>query len=68
METWVSGAAHRECVGKGDELPNRPTVSVVICAYTEDRWLQLKKSVASLARWGDRLRARGDEGPWFSCT
>jgi glucosyl-dolichyl phosphate glucuronosyltransferase len=28
-------------------LPNRPTVSVVICAYTEDRWLQLRKSVAS---------------------
>ena len=32
----------------GDELPNRPTVSVVICAYTEDRWLQLKNSVASV--------------------
>jgi glycosyltransferase involved in cell wall biosynthesis len=29
-------------------LPNPPTVSVVICAYTEDRWLQLKKSVASV--------------------
>jgi glucosyl-dolichyl phosphate glucuronosyltransferase len=29
-------------------LPHRPTVSVVICAYTEDRWLQLKKSVASV--------------------
>ena len=29
-------------------MPNRPTVSVVICAYTEDRWLQLKKSVASV--------------------
>jgi glucosyl-dolichyl phosphate glucuronosyltransferase len=28
-------------------LPNRPTVSVVICAYTEDRWLQLKQAVAS---------------------
>jgi glycosyltransferase involved in cell wall biosynthesis len=28
-------------------LPNRPTVSLVICAYTEDRWLQLRKSVAS---------------------
>ena len=48
METWVSDAAPRECVGRGDELPNRPTVSVVICAYTEDRWLQLKKSVASV--------------------
>ena len=31
-----------------DELPNRPTVSVIICAYTEDRWSQLKKSVASV--------------------
>lgn len=29
-------------------MPNRPTVSVVICAYTEDRWRQLKKSVASV--------------------
>jgi glucosyl-dolichyl phosphate glucuronosyltransferase len=29
-------------------LPNCPTVSVVICAYTEDRWSQLKKSVASV--------------------
>jgi glucosyl-dolichyl phosphate glucuronosyltransferase len=29
-------------------LPNRPTVSVVICAYTEDRWLHLKKAVASV--------------------
>ena len=48
METWVSDAASRECAGRGDELPNRPTVSVVICAYAEDRWLQLKKSVASV--------------------
>jgi glucosyl-dolichyl phosphate glucuronosyltransferase len=31
-----------------DELPSPPTVSVVICAYTVDRWLQLKKSVASV--------------------
>jgi cellulose synthase/poly-beta-1,6-N-acetylglucosamine synthase-like glycosyltransferase len=29
-------------------LPNRPPVSVAICAYTEDRWSQLKKSVASV--------------------
>ena len=29
-------------------MPNRPTVSVVICAYREDRWPQLKKSVASV--------------------
>jgi glycosyltransferase involved in cell wall biosynthesis len=29
-------------------LPNRPTASVVICTYTENRWLQLKKSVASV--------------------
>jgi glucosyl-dolichyl phosphate glucuronosyltransferase len=29
-------------------LPRRPTVSVVICAYTEDRWPQLVKSVASV--------------------
>ena len=48
METWVSDAAPRDCVGRGDELPDRPTVSVVICAYTEDRWPQLKKSVASV--------------------
>jgi glycosyltransferase involved in cell wall biosynthesis len=32
----------------GDELTNRPTVSVIICAYTEDRWPLLKKSVASV--------------------
>jgi cellulose synthase/poly-beta-1,6-N-acetylglucosamine synthase-like glycosyltransferase len=36
METRVS-----------DEGQDRPTVSVVICAYTEDRWSQLQKSVAS---------------------
>jgi len=48
METRLNDAAPRECAGRGDELPNRPTVSVVICAYTEDRWLQLKKSVASV--------------------
>jgi len=29
-------------------LPDGPTVSVVICAYTEDRWPQLTKSVASV--------------------
>ena len=29
-------------------MPNRPTASVVICTYTENRWLQLKKSVASV--------------------
>ena len=29
-------------------MPDRPTVSVIICAYTEDRWLQLKKAVASV--------------------
>jgi glucosyl-dolichyl phosphate glucuronosyltransferase len=29
-------------------LPDRPTASVVICAYTEDRWAQLKKAVASV--------------------
>ena len=33
---------------KGDELPDRATVSVVICAYMDDRWPQLKKSVASV--------------------
>ena len=27
---------------------NRPTISVVICAYTDDRWPLLKKSVASV--------------------
>lgn len=32
----------------GAELTNRPTVSVVICAYTEARWSLLKKSVASV--------------------
>ena len=29
-------------------MPDRPTVSVIICAYTEDRWLQLTKAVASV--------------------
>ena len=29
-------------------MPGRPTVSVIICAYTENRWLQLKKAVASV--------------------
>jgi cellulose synthase/poly-beta-1,6-N-acetylglucosamine synthase-like glycosyltransferase len=29
-------------------MPNRPTVTVVICAYTEDRWLLLQKAVASV--------------------
>jgi glucosyl-dolichyl phosphate glucuronosyltransferase len=40
--------ASRESAGRSDELSNPQTVSVVICAYTEDRWLQLKKSVASV--------------------
>jgi glucosyl-dolichyl phosphate glucuronosyltransferase len=29
-------------------MSDRPTVSVVICAYIDDRWPQLKKSVASV--------------------
>ena len=29
-------------------MPDRPTVSVIICAYTEKRWLQLKNAVASV--------------------
>jgi glucosyl-dolichyl phosphate glucuronosyltransferase len=32
----------------GDEVPSPPTVSVIICAYTEDRWSQLTRSVASI--------------------
>jgi glucosyl-dolichyl phosphate glucuronosyltransferase len=44
----VSGAAPRERAGSGGEPANRPTVSVVICAYTEDRWPRLKESVASV--------------------
>lgn len=38
MAAWVS-----------DAIPpaSHPTVSVIICAYTEDRWQQLQKSVAS---------------------
>jgi glucosyl-dolichyl phosphate glucuronosyltransferase len=48
VEPWVIDPAPRERAGGGDELPDRPKVSVVICAYTEDRWLQLKKSVASV--------------------
>ena len=40
--------AARQCAGSTGELANRPTVSVVICAYTQDRWWQLKKSVASV--------------------
>jgi glucosyl-dolichyl phosphate glucuronosyltransferase len=30
------------------ELPSSPSVSVIICAYTEDRWLQLEKAIASV--------------------
>ena len=44
----MSDADSRGSVGRGDDLPNPPTVSVVICAYTEERWSQLKKSVASV--------------------
>lgn len=44
----MSDVALREGAGRGHELPDRPTVSVVICTYTEDRWLQLQKSVASV--------------------
>jgi glycosyltransferase involved in cell wall biosynthesis len=40
----ASGAA----VPKGDPLPRRPTVSVVICAYAEERWAELNKSIASI--------------------
>ena len=38
----------RQPVGRSDGLPNRATISVIICAYTEDRWPQLKKSVGSV--------------------
>jgi glucosyl-dolichyl phosphate glucuronosyltransferase len=48
METRVNDADPRKCAARSDELPNRPTVSVIICAYLEDRWLQLRKSVASV--------------------
>lgn len=48
METRVSDVAPCEGGGRGDELPNHPTVSVVICAFRVDRWSQLKKSVASV--------------------
>jgi cellulose synthase/poly-beta-1,6-N-acetylglucosamine synthase-like glycosyltransferase len=48
METWVNGAAPHQEIGGGDELASRPPISVIICAYTEDRWWQLKKSVASV--------------------
>src|SRR6185437_9698785 len=47
-ETRMNDAASREGGGRCDELPELPTVSVIICADTEDRWLQLKKSVASV--------------------
>jgi glucosyl-dolichyl phosphate glucuronosyltransferase len=46
METWVSGPSPAR--RSGDEFPTRPTVSVVICAYAENRWLELNKSVASI--------------------
>lgn len=39
METGVSDTG---------KIPTRPKVSVIICAYTDDRWLQLTKSVASV--------------------
>ncbi len=29
-------------------MPSRPAVSVIICAYTQERWLQLTKAVASV--------------------
>jgi cellulose synthase/poly-beta-1,6-N-acetylglucosamine synthase-like glycosyltransferase len=48
METRVNDAAPGECGERSDELPNPPTVSVIICAYTEGRWSQLKESVASV--------------------
>jgi glucosyl-dolichyl phosphate glucuronosyltransferase len=34
--------------GRTEELPSTPTVSVVICAYTERRWWLLEKSIASV--------------------
>ena len=39
---------NRLAPGRNDKQPDRPTVCVVICAYTEDRWSLLKKSVASV--------------------
>ena len=49
METRVSdgegAAASSQCAGWS---PPRPKVSVIICAYTDDRWSQLTKSVASV--------------------
>ena len=35
-------------MGRIDELTHRTTVSVVICAYTEDRWDLLQRAVASV--------------------
>jgi glycosyltransferase involved in cell wall biosynthesis len=47
MEARVSDVASDELLGSVSELPEPPTVSVIICAYSDDRWPQLKKAVAS---------------------
>jgi cellulose synthase/poly-beta-1,6-N-acetylglucosamine synthase-like glycosyltransferase len=35
-------------IGRNQKLPNHLAVSVVICAYTEDRWSLVQKAVASV--------------------
>ena len=49
MESGLRAALVLRCKDDwSDELTRPPTASVIICAYTEDRWLQLRESVASV--------------------
>ena len=48
MEIGVSDVVTRASARPGDERPGSPTVSVIVCAYTEERWPQLEKAIGSL--------------------
>lgn len=44
----MSGMVPDKRLATVNDLPKPPTVSVIICAYSDDRWPQLKKAVASV--------------------
>ena len=45
LTAWRAPLSLRD---RREELPRTPTVSVIVCAYTERRWRLLEKSIASV--------------------
>ena len=58
--TAMSVGHNEQDPGRADWAPTQLTVSVVICAYTEDRWDQLVDAVASVRdRFPELAREHG---------